>query len=195
MSGHLDVRAVPGAGRAHDPEGLLEVAQGYARDAHPAELSAALERLVALPWWPSGYDGSLRDLAALKNMTSQLIGRLCTAADEATRAQYGDGRLTRYSADLIVPREQAMEVAVLKAIANLWVMQREGADDIYLKQRQIIQDLVQRLLLGSTNDLDPVFADVYTHAMDDTTRLRAVVDQVASLTDRSVTAWINRSTS
>ena len=195
VSGHLDVRAVPGAGRAHDPEGLLEVAQGYARDAQPAELSAALERLVALPWWPTGYDGSLRDLAALKDMTSQLIGRLCTAADEATRAQYGDGRLTRYSADLIVPREQAMEVAVLKAISNLWVMQREGADDIYLKQRQIIQDLVQRLLLGSTNDLDPVFADVYTHAMDDTTRLRAVVDQVASLTDRSVTAWINRSTS
>jgi len=195
VSGHLDVRAIPGANHAHDPEGLLEIAQGYAKHAEPNELAAALDRLIALPWWPTGYDGSLRDLAALKNMTSQLIGRLCTAADEATRAQYGDGRLTRYNADLIVPREQAMEVAVLKAIANLWVMQREGAEDIYLKQRQIIQDLVHRLLLGSTNDLDPVFADLHTHATDDPTRLRVVVDQVASLTDRSVTAWINRSTS
>ena len=117
---------MPGAGRAHDPEGLLDVAGWYAADAEAGELSAALDRLVVLPWWPAGYDGSLRDLAALKDMTSSLIGRLCTAADEATRAEFGPGRLTRYGASLIVPREQRMEVAVLKAIANLWVMQRLG---------------------------------------------------------------------
>ena len=197
VSGHLDVRALPGAGRAHDPEGLLDVAGWYAADAEAGELSAALDRLVALPWWPVGYDGTLRDLAGLKNMTSQLIGRLCTAADEATRGQFGPGRLTRYSASLIVPREQRMEVAVLKAIANLWVMQRDGAEVIYQRQRDIIHSLVASLVTSSgqssTNDLDPVFHDLYVNAPNDTSRLRVVVDQVASLTDRSVMAWINRS--
>ena len=195
VSGHLDLRAVPGAGRTDDPEGLLAVALGYATDAELDELAAALDRLVMLPYWPTKYDGSLVDLAALKNLTSQLIGRLCTAADQATRRVYGQGRLSRYEAELIVPREQQMEVAVLKAIANLWVMQRAGAEDIYRKQREIIQDLVEALLVDSTQHLDPVFAELYESAFDDTTRLRVVVDQVASLTDRSVIAWINRLTS
>jgi dGTPase len=194
VSGHLDIRALPGAGRAHDPQGLLEVALGYAKDAEVAELSDALARLIALPWWPNGYDGSLRDLAALKDLTSQLIGRLCTSAEQATRTAYGHGRLTRYGAELVVPREQQMEVAVLKAIANLWVMQREGAEDIYRRQREIIQDLVQMLLASKTPDLDPVFDEMFRNAADDTARLRVVVDQVASLTDRSVIAWIDRST-
>jgi dGTPase len=74
-------------------------------------------------------------------------------------------------------------------------MQRAGAEDIYRKQREIIQDLVEALLVDSTQHLDPVFAELYESAFDDTTRLRVVVDQVASLTDRSVIAWINRLTS
>jgi dGTPase len=94
---------------------------------------------------------------------------------------------------LVVPREQRMEVAVLKAIANLWVMQRAGAEPIYLKQREIIQDLVKTLLMNSTRDLDPVFYGFYVDAPDDAIRLRVVIDQVAGLTDRSVLTWINRS--
>jgi dGTPase len=192
VSGHLDIRAITGAGDADDPEGLLDTAAGYALDADPAELGAAVERLTALPFWPASYAGSLRDLAALKNLTSQLIGRFCAAAEGATRERWGDGHLTRYAADLVVPREQRLEVAVLKAVANRWVMQRAGAEPVYARQREVVQELVSALRLAAPGSLDPVMRDSYAAAHDDAARLRVVVDQVAGLTDRSVVAWHTR---
>jgi len=192
VAGHLDIRAITGAGGSDDPEGLLDVAVGYARDADRAELGAAVGRLTSLPFWPSSYAGSLRDLAALKNLTSQLIGRFCTAAELATRDAHGEVRLTRYAADLVVPREQRLEVAVLKAVANRWVMQRAGAEPVYARQREVVQELVSALRLAAPASLDPVMRDAYVGAVDDAARLRVVVDQVASLTDRSVVAWHTR---
>ncbi len=189
VAGHLDIRALTGAGGSDDPEGLLDVAAGYARDAERAELGAAIDRLTALPFWPAAYTGSLRDLAALKNLTSQLIGRFCTAAETETRAAFGGGHLTRYAADLVVPREQRLEVAVLKAVANRWVMQRAGAEPVYARQREVIQELVSALRLTAPESLDPVLRGTYLAAQDDAARLRVVVDQAASLTDRSVIAW------
>ena len=189
VAGHLDIRAITGAGGAGDPEGLLGTAAFYARDAEPAELGAAVDRLTALPFWPSAYAGSLRDLAALKNLTSQLIGRFCTAAELATRERHGLGHLTRYAAGLVVPREQRIEVAVLKAVADRWVMQRAGAEPVYLRQREIVQELVSALRLSAPESLDTVLRDAYAAAPDDAARLRVVVDQVAGLTDRSVVAW------
>ena len=192
VAGHLDIRALDGAGGAADPEGLLDVAQEYAPDTDPAELGAAVERLLALPFWPAAYDGSLRDLAALKNLTSQLIGRFCTAAEVATRDRHGPGRLTRYAADLVVPREQRLEVAVLKGVANRWVMQRAGAAPVYSGQRAVVQELVAALRRTAPETLDPVLRASYDSAADDAARLRVVVDQVASLTDRSVVTWHSR---
>ena len=55
--------------------------------------------------WVRGLDGSRKSMAALKDMTSQLIGRFCQSALAATRAVYGPENLTRYNADLIVPDE------------------------------------------------------------------------------------------
>jgi dGTPase len=190
VAGHLDIRALRASGP--DPDGLMAVAGEYAPDAGPAELHEALARLTALPFWPSSYDGSLRGLASLKNLTSQLIGRFCTAAEIATRASHGGSRLTRYAADLEVPREQRLEVAVLKAVANLWVMQRVGAADIYERQQALVHELVAQLVLTAPASLDPVLRPAYTVADDDAARLRAVIDQVASLTDRSVVAWHTR---
>ncbi len=189
VAGHLDIRALTGAGGVEDPEGLLDVAQGYVEDAERADLGAAVVRLTSLPFWPSSYDGSLRDLAALKNLTSQLIGRFAGAAEAATRSASGDGRLTRYGADLVVPREQRLEVAVLKAIANRWVMQRAGAESVYSDQRELVQELVSALRLAGREALDPALRTAYDDAPDDAARLRVVVDQVASLTDRSAVAW------
>jgi dGTPase len=189
VAGHLDIRAVTGAGRGADPEGLLDAAVGYAPDADRAELGAAVERLTALAFWPSAYDGTLRDLATLKNLTSQLIGRFCSAAEASTRARWGQGRLTRYAADLEVPREQRLEVAVLKAVANRWVMQRVGAEPVYVGQRELVHELVSAIRLGAPDALDPVLRTAYAEARDDAAALRVVIDQVAGLTDRSVVAW------
>ena len=55
--------------------------------------------------WPDApYDGSRRSLAALKNLTSDLIGRFCGAVQEATFAA-ADGPFVRYRADLVVPEQ------------------------------------------------------------------------------------------
>jgi dGTPase len=164
------------------------VRSSYAPDAEPAELVERLDGLVALRWWPVGYDGSRRGLAALKNMTSQLIGRFCTAAERATHAAYGSGRLTRYAADLVVPRDTRLEVALLKAVAARYVMRTEDRVALQARQRELLRELVVRLLLVAPDGLEPAFGDDWAVAPDDAGRLRVVVDQIASLTDTSAIA-------
>ena len=44
------------------------------------------------------------------------------AAETATREAYGDRPLTRYAAELIVPRAQRLENALLKGITAHYVM-------------------------------------------------------------------------
>ena len=66
------------------------------------ELAEVFDDLLALPCWPDGFDGGPRSLAALKGLTSELIGRLCGAAHQATMTP-GGRPVTRYDADLQVP--------------------------------------------------------------------------------------------
>ena len=114
---------------ATERENIMDVAhRGYLPLVDPTSLGAALDRLLALDYWPSSYDGSQRDLAALKTATSRLIGRFCVAAEHATRAAYSGERLTRYAASLVVPDEVRAEVAALKAMTAIYVMNRAGAD-------------------------------------------------------------------
>jgi dGTPase len=159
------------------------------------EVEHALDRLLGLPSWPTAYDGSHRTLAALKNTTSQLIGRFCQAAEAATRAASGDGPLRRYDADLVVPAEARLEVEVLKAVADRYVMSRDDATRRYADQQAIVQELAAALLRDAPRGLDPLLADDFAAAADDAARLRVVVDQVAQLTDVSATAMLARLTS
>ncbi len=171
------------------------VAETYLPGADPAELSAALDRLVGSPTWPVGYTrftGSQRDLAALKDLTSQLIGRFTAAAETATRAAHPQGRLTRYAGSLVVPDEVRHEVGVLKGIANLFVMQRSGSRRSYDRQRTMIAELVTALAASAPESLEPHLRPTWEQAADDGARLRVVVDQVAGLTDNSVVTWHRR---
>src|SRR5690606_28624213 len=152
-------------------------------------LGAALERIIADPVWVPGYDGSRRDLARLKDMTSQLIGRFCGAAERATRASAGEGPLARYDADLVVPPETLAEIVVLKGLAALYVMAPREYEAAYLTQRTVIFDLVDALISSGPEHLEGPFAADYRAAGDDGARLRVVVDQVASLTDTSAQQW------
>ena len=78
----------------------------YLPDAADALLEEALARLRAVASWPeTSYDGSRRGLAALKNLTSDLIGIFCGSVHRATRAAYGEDPLVRHRADLVVPAE------------------------------------------------------------------------------------------
>lgn len=166
----------------------------YRPHAEASALAAAIQRLTDLPSWPVLFDGSLRSMVGLKAFTSTLIGRFSRAAQIATQIAYGDGVLTRYTADLIVPEEARDEVAVMKAMAVRYVMQRPGAEMIYAQQREIIAEVVHALLHREGRDLDPVFRGGFDHATSDSQRLRAVVDQVASLTDVSIVEWHQRLT-
>lgn len=155
----------------------------------PAELAEALDRLVALDYWPTRFDGSMTDLVALKRFTSYLIGRFCSAAQVATQVEYGPGPHTRYGAELVVPEEVRAEVAVMKAVAVHYVMHRPGADAEYARQREIIAGLFAALVLDGGRALEPWLRPAYDEAGTDAERLRVIVDQVASLTDVSIMAW------
>lgn len=187
VSAHLDLAGVD---LAEQRQSLNELCRReYAPWASSEALAQALDRLTALPYWPASFDGSQRSLAALKNLTSQLIGRFCQAAHLATRAEFGDGPLTRYAADLIVPVDTRNEVAVLKSMAALFVMRRLGADAIYIEQRGIISELVAAIEDVGEPAIEPWLRAAWRSAADDGARLRVVIDQVASLTDISVREW------
>ncbi|MFE0806553.1 deoxyguanosinetriphosphate triphosphohydrolase [Streptomyces sp. NPDC058794] len=168
-------------------EAVFEAAVGrYAPDGTDhAELAAALDRLLAQDWWPHGYDGSAVAQARLKDATSQLIGRFCLAAETATRAAYGGGRLTRYTAELVVPRPTRMECAVLKAVAFRYVMQRTEQERLRADQRVVVAELAEALTARAPDGLDPQFRALFDTAADDRARKRVIVDQIASLTDAS----------
>lgn len=185
QAGHIDPAALRSAEERAE---LFKIAERYATDAAPAELAEALDRLRAEDWWPRAYDGSARARAGLKDLTSQLIGRFCLAAEQATRARYGPGRLTRYAAELVVPRVVRLECAVLKAVAVRYVMQRDEQAQLRSRQRIVIAELADALTRGAPAGLDPVFAALYEEAEDDGAALRAVVDQIATLTDASALA-------
>ncbi|GAA4432777.1 deoxyguanosinetriphosphate triphosphohydrolase [Georgenia halophila] len=152
-------------------------------------LGQALERIIADPVWVPGHDGSRRDLARLKDMTSQLIGRFCDAAERATRSAAGDGALARYDADLVVPDGTLAEIVVLKGLAALYVMAPREFEPVYLAQRTILFDLVDALVATGERHLEGPFAADWREASDENGRLRVVVDQVASLTDTSAQQW------
>jgi dGTPase len=168
--------------------------QWYLPERTDAELDAALDRLMAQPYWPKGYDGSRRALAGLKNLTSELVGRFCSAAQQATQAAFGPGPLTRYGAELVVPPEQVVEVSVLKGVAAHLVMLSDDRVAAYQRQREVIHELVDALSRRAPDGLEPEFRDDWRAAGDDAARLRVVIDQVASLTDASALAWHQRLT-
>ncbi|MER6630107.1 deoxyguanosinetriphosphate triphosphohydrolase [Streptomyces sp. NPDC000987] len=181
-AGHIDpdsLHARP------ERQAVLEVAVGryVPADTDPAELSAALDRLQAQEWWPHRYDGSAVAQARLKDATSQLIGRFCLAAEGATRARWGSGRLTRYGAELVVPRGTRMECAVLKAVADRYVMQRAEQALLRADQRIVVAGLAEALTARAPDGLDPQFRALFDVAPDDRARKRVIVDQIASLTD------------
>ncbi|MEV0745899.1 deoxyguanosinetriphosphate triphosphohydrolase [Streptomyces sp. NBC_01220] len=154
-------------------------------DTDPQELSDALDRLIGQDWWPHGYDGSAVAQARLKDATSQLIGRFCLAAESATRQAYGTGRLGRYRAELVVPREARHECAVLKAVADRYVMQRAEQEEIRAGQRIVIAELAAALTARAPEGLEPQLRALYEAAPDDRARKRVLVDQIAALTDAS----------
>ena len=180
-SGRLDVRQLRDV---TDVDSVLAVATGlYAADLGTDALGAALERVLASGAVPASYDGSRADRAALKDMTSRLIGRFVLAVEVATRERHGHGALTRYAADLVVPDDTRAECAVLKAVAAHFVMHAQERVTVMAGQRQVVRSLVEAYQADPPGRLDPDLLADWKAADSDAAALRLIVDQVASLTD------------
>jgi dGTPase len=153
-------------------------------------LDDALRRLKLVTDWPARrYDGSRGALAALKNLTSALIGSFCTSVRDATRDAYGIGPLSRYAADLVVPAETELAIGVLKGIAAHYVMRADDRVAILERQLEVMTELVAQLVVRGPAELQPAHRADFEQAGSDAARLRVIVDQVASLTDASAVAW------
>ncbi len=135
------------------------------------------------------YDGTLGAQVALKRMTSELVGRFASAAVTGTRQAHGDGPLTRYGADLVVPAQVAAEVALLKATAVRYVMSDPQRLRAQAAERELLGELVATLADQAPEALEPAFQPAWHAAPDDARRLRVVLDQVASLTDAQAVGW------
>ena len=169
---------------SNDLPKLFKVAQQvYLADITQAEMEKALASLQQLSCWPRYYDGTHRSLARLKDLASQLIGRFAQAAEVATQEKYGDADLTRYSANLEVPRAQRVEVALLKSMAGHYVINADDSQIRYAGQQKLLTELVEVILKTAPNSLESFFLQDWQRAQNDQQRLRVVIDQVASLTD------------
>ncbi len=189
-SGWLDPRVLHSR---TDMGAVLDVAaRTYAPDLAGDALGAALERVLASGAVPAAYDGSRAALARLKDMTSRLIGHFVLVVERATRARHGPGDLARFDADLVVPDGARAECAVLKAVANHFVMTTSARLAVLARQREVLLALVEAYAARPEERLDADFAADLLTAGSDAQRLRVVVDQVASLTDARALALHGR---
>lgn len=180
--GDLDIDSI--ASTAHD---------WYEPTIDAGRVEAALARLQSLPDWPSAtFDGTRRSKAALKGLTSSLIGRFVTAAHHATIERWGSGPLVRYEASLEVPEATRDEITVLKSIAAHYIMRSPDRTDELAAQQAMVRGLVEALVVSDGAHLDADLRQDFLTATDDAARLRVVIDQVASLTDASAPVWAAR---
>ncbi|MCI7551632.1 MAG: deoxyguanosinetriphosphate triphosphohydrolase, partial [Arcanobacterium sp.] len=148
------------------------------------ELSAALDRLLTVESWPQGFDGSMRSLARLKDLTSDLIGRFISSVTRATVEKEGEVGHIRYEANVQVPRDTLAEITILKGLAVHFVMAPREHEPDFFEQRSIIFDLMDALADEPEQRLEPMFLQLWRDA-DAAGKDRVFVDQIASLTDQS----------
>jgi len=161
-------------------------------NATEAELDEVFIDFLELEFWRFEFDGGLAALSAAKNLTSALVGRFCTAAEQASLAVAGHDGLTRYDADLVVPRRQLLECALLKAVTAEFVMSRAGAAERQAGERELIAELAVAVEQGAPATLDPMLRPSWDAAVGDAQARRVVIDQIACLTDTSAIAWHRR---
>ncbi len=187
VTGHCDLKALKSDSEMN---AIIEETLSWYGDSVPRPaLEAAAERLLGLPYWPEDYDGSYVAGARMKDLTSSLIGRFCADAVGATRQVYGAGPFGRYDANLVLPEDMLAEIGLLKGIAVYYVMEPREHEPVYYQQRTLILDLVEALSETAPATLEGPFAEEWLRADDDAGRLRAIIDQLACLTDVSANQW------
>ena len=143
------------------------------------------------------FDYSLRDYANLKKMTSELVGRYVGATvgatSEANAELIASNTLGRMHGDLIVPKQAEAEVKLLKTIAVLYVMDEPAHLARQDRQRERIYRVYDYLVAGAPGSLDATFRLWWEQADTDAARDRAIIDQIASMTESRLERLARRS--
>ena len=143
------------------------------------------------------FDYSLRDYANLKKMTSELVGRYVGATvgatSEANAELISSNTLGRMHGDLIVPKQAEAEVKLLKTIAVLYVMDEPAHLARQDRQRERIYRVYDYLVAGAPGSLDATFRLWWEQADSDAARDRAIIDQIASMTESRLERLARRS--
>jgi dGTPase len=179
VNGYLDPAALASE---RDRADILHDMATWVGTASPDSLTAAWERLAAVPGWVTRFAPSRAQLASLKNLTSTLIGRFALTA----RVDTVDGLDS-----LVVPADTRDEIALLKGLVAVHVMSHTARQPIYHHQRDVLKALATALE-RDPQLMDAVFQADFSAARSDAQRQRVVVDQVASLTDQSAMALYER---
>ncbi|AOW92925.1 deoxyguanosinetriphosphate triphosphohydrolase [Rhodococcus sp. WMMA185] len=183
IDGRIDLRSLADPS---DRRALAEFGAAEFWGLDVEELVEAGQRLSLLPVVArvdGSYDGALASSVALKNLTSELVGRFATAAIVGTRSVHGERPLTRYAGDLVIPPVVAAEVALLKTFALNYVMSDAGHRARQERQRDRVHRVAEWLLATAPASLDPLLVPAWQTAVDDAARVRVVVDQIASYTE------------
>lgn len=182
VSGRIDLRQL---GSRTDQDVLAELAVRYFDGLDANSMVEAAQRLAGMDIFRAvtAHDGSLDDQVALKRLTSELIGRFASAAITETRAAEGERPLRRFDADLSVRPDVAAEVAVLKTVALRFIFSDKSHLAKQDRQRERIHRVATLLLNTAPGGLDPLLVPRWEAAGDDESRMRVVVDQIASMTE------------
>ena len=181
-SGRIDLRALRSA---PEVDAVVAVAaELYAADLEAAELAAAHDRLLASGSIPTSYDGSRADLAALKDMTSRLIGHLLGGGGgrhpRPARRRSADPLPRRPGDPLRHPRRVRGPQGRRRPLRD--VRPRAAAGDVRPARggrASWCRPCSTSRTSGSTRSTAPTSSG----QPDDAAALRAVIDQVASWTD------------
>ena len=130
-------------------------------------------------------------------MTSELVGRYVGATVGATSEANADliasNTLGRMHGDLVVPPGAVAEVTLLKAIAVLYVMDEPAHLARQDRQRERIYRVYDYLVAGAPGSLDATFRLWWEQADTDAARDRAIIDQIASMTESRLERLARRS--